>query len=72
MWKEAQAHRAGLRFGDQILAVNGRPVATQKEFVGEFLTSEPGSPLSIRIRRNGAVRVVETTTGLLRTGRGRQ
>ena len=67
-----QAHRAGLRFGDQILAVNGRPVATQKEFVGEVLTSEPGSPLSIRIRRNGAVRVVETTTGLLRTGRGRQ
>lgn len=67
----SQAHRAGLRFGDQVLAVNGRTVATQQEFFGEVLTSEPGSPLSIRIRRNGAVRVVETTTGLLRTSRGR-
>lgn len=64
-----QAHRAGMRFGDQILAVNGKAVATQQEFVGEVLTSEPGSPLSIRIRRNGAVRVLETTTGLLRTSR---
>ena len=64
-----QAHRAGMRFGDQILAVNGKAVATQQEFVGEVLTSEPGSPLSIRIWRNGAVRVLETTTGLLRTNR---
>lgn len=69
----SQAHDAGLRFGDQILAVNGRTVRTQKEFVGEVLTSEPGSPLSLRIWRNGAVRVLETTTGLLRTdGRRRR
>ena len=69
--KGSQAHRAGLRFGDQVLAVNGQAVGTQKEFVGEVLTSEPGSPLSIRIWRNGAVRVLETTTGLLRTNERR-
>ena len=62
-----QAHVAGLRFGDQILSVNGRDVRTQKDFMGQVLTSEPGSPLAIRIFRNDAVRVVNTTTGLLRT-----
>ena len=62
-----QAHDAGLRFGDQILSVNGRGVRTQKDFMGQVLTSEPGSPLSIRIFRNDAVRVINTTTGLLRT-----
>ena len=62
-----QAHAAGLRFGDQILSVNGRDVRTQKDFMGQVLTSEPGSPLAIRIFRNDAVRVINTTTGLLRT-----
>ena len=62
-----QAHDVGLRYGDQILSVNGQDVATQQDFIGQVLTSEPGSPLSIRIRRNNAVRVIETTTGLLRT-----
>ena len=63
----SQADRAGLRFGDQVLAVNGQTVRTQRELFGAVLTSEPGSPLALSVRRNGAVRALRTTTGLLRT-----
>lgn len=44
------AERAGLRPGDEILAVDGRPVAQGEQFVS-FVESHPGADLALLVRR---------------------
>lgn len=44
------AERAGLRAGDQILAVDGKPVATWQALVGEIV-AHPGRPATLSVRR---------------------
>jgi len=46
------AERAGIRIGDQVLAVNGRPVATWKQ-LSDAVHGRPRQEVSIRLRREG-------------------
>ena len=62
------AHRAGLRAGDEVLSINGEPATSARKVTQQVLDSKPGSRLSIRIRRNGAVRLVEAIAGLRAAG----
>lgn len=49
---DSPAQRAGLRPGDQILAVNGQPLESWFQFV-ERVRSAPGERLSLRVERDG-------------------
>ena len=58
------AHLAGLRRGDVLLSINGTATTALQPALRQILETPPGSRLSIRIRRNGAVRSLEATAGL--------
>jgi regulator of sigma E protease len=49
--EETPAQTAGLRSGDQIIAVNGTPV--QPDRISRAITSSEGRPLMITVRRGG-------------------
>jgi hypothetical protein len=48
------AAAGGLQPGDVVLEANGQPVASYAELVARFQGTPPGSPVSLRIRRNGS------------------
>jgi regulator of sigma E protease len=50
---DGPAARAGLRTGDQVVAINGKPVADFHEIVS-IVSSRPGETLSFTYRRGGA------------------
>jgi regulator of sigma E protease len=54
------AERAGLRKGDRVLSVDGRPVATWVELVREVM-ARPGKPMQLELER-GAERLTLTVT----------
>ena len=58
------AHRAGLHRGDVLLAINGEATTALRPTLRQILETPPGSRLSIRIRRDGAVRSIEATAGV--------
>ena len=64
VYRDTPAAQAGLRPGDVLLSVNGEPVASGPAFSHWIAAAEPNSRLSIRIRRNGAVRVLEAIAGV--------
>lgn len=47
------ADRAGLRSGDQIVAIDGHPFHTIETFI-DYLQSGKGRPVTLAVRRNGA------------------
>jgi len=47
------AQRAGLKWGDEVVAVNAKRIDAWDEFVS-IVRSHPGSPISIESRRDGA------------------
>jgi regulator of sigma E protease len=49
------AARAGLRLGDEILAVGGRTVVTLDDFFGTIRHHPPGEELAIELQRGGRV-----------------
>jgi RIP metalloprotease RseP len=49
------AARAGLRKGDRILAVDGKPVSTWQSLVRQ-VSAAPGRPLEFQVQRGGTVR----------------
>ncbi len=49
--EEAPAQTAGLRAGDQIVAVNGTPVEPNR--ISRAITTSEGRPLTITVRRDG-------------------
>jgi diguanylate cyclase (GGDEF)-like protein len=57
------AERAGLRVGDEILTVGGRPVRTAAELQGIAAEFRRGTPVEFRVRRQGAVRVIAVSPG---------
>jgi regulator of sigma E protease len=57
---EGPAMRAGMRDGDQVLAVNGRPMIDGLEFV-EAVRSSPGKPLAITLQRDAQIMDVVAT-----------
>jgi hypothetical protein len=54
------AEGAGLREGDVLVAVNGQPVDTLKEYADVLRKLEPGDAVKIRFLRGGELRSVET------------
>jgi regulator of sigma E protease len=52
------ADRAGLRAGDRVIEIEGRPVASWDELV-RAVRARPGAMLSLRIEREGAVHDVQ-------------
>jgi len=57
------AAAAGLRTGDVVVAVNGRPIAYWEE-LGRALAKSDGRPLELRVRRDGTEQVVTATPRL--------
>jgi regulator of sigma E protease len=54
------AEAAGLRAGDRVLSVDGKPVATWPELVGEVL-AHPGRPMALSVRRGGETLSIAAT-----------
>ena len=54
------ARSAGLREGDVLIAVNGRPVATLREYTEALRRLEPGDVVRVDFRRGGERRSVDT------------
>jgi hypothetical protein len=57
------AASAGLRAGDQIGAVNGRPIGTSLELTRRMAVLPPGTALRLSVRRGNRVRDVAVTLG---------
>ena len=55
------AERAGLKSGDEIIAINNQPIETWGDVV-KLIRSQPGAPLTIEIRRKGAASQVISVT----------
>jgi regulator of sigma E protease len=59
------AHEAGLRNGDQLLAINGIDMRGDAFLAAsEELNKNPGQRVEVRVRRNGTAQVVAYTTGI--------
>jgi regulator of sigma E protease len=63
------AEAAGLRRGDRVLSVDGRPIATWTELVGEVL-AHPARPMALSVQRGGET-IPLTATPKDEGGRGR-
>lgn len=50
------AEQAGLRPGDQIIAINGRPLTTALPYDEAYSRGRPGDPIALTIARPGEVR----------------
>ena len=48
------AHEAGLKPGDRIIAVDGKPIEAWQEFV-EYVREKPGQHITIAVERNGNI-----------------
>jgi regulator of sigma E protease len=59
------AHQAGLRSGDRIVEMNGKPVSTWKE-LPEIVRRNPGKPISVVFVRGGK-RYITTVTPVVQT-----
>jgi hypothetical protein len=57
------AASAGLRVGDRIGAVNGRPIATRLELARRVSLLSPGTAVRLSVRRGNRVREVAVTLG---------
>ncbi|HEY6642591.1 S1C family serine protease [Povalibacter sp.] len=55
------AERAGLRPGDLILELNGRPVLTDQEALTQTAAMRPGSDIEIRFRRGQSIMTARAT-----------
>ncbi len=64
------ADRAGLKVGDQIVEVNGRPVADFKDILYVTGTSKPGDELTIRFVRGANDHTVRTVRARLASRKG--
>ncbi|MFL5300158.1 MAG: M50 family metallopeptidase [Anaeromyxobacteraceae bacterium] len=64
------AARAGLRTGDRVLAVDGKPVATWEALVAEVV-AHPGAPASLTVARGDEAPVTIVATPEAVGGRGR-
>ena len=63
----APAGKAGLRKGDVIIAVNGRPVTKAREVQRAVLRTRPGQPLGLTVRRGDKEIALEARPALRRT-----
>lgn len=64
VYRDTPADRAGLLPGDVLLSVNGEAAASGQAISQWIAATEPNSRLSLRVRRNGAVRILEAIAGV--------
>ena len=57
------ADRAGLKPGDIITDIGGRPVTNARQSMQQIADQPPGSPLQLQVRRNGDALQLEAKTG---------
>ena len=57
------ADEAGLRAGDQVVAVDGEPIDSGDELRATIDSHQPGDKITVTIRRDGREREVEVTLG---------
>jgi regulator of sigma E protease len=60
--KHSPADEGGLRKGDRLIALNGKPVQTWTDFT-EVVRGSDGKPLTIKVRRNGEDKIVVVKPG---------
>ena len=60
--KGTAGERAGLRIGDEILAIDGQPIEHFQQLVNR-VKPNPGRTVTLEVRRDGAVRDVPVTIG---------
>ncbi|MEC3952397.1 PDZ domain-containing protein [Nocardia sp. CDC153] len=52
-----------LKKGDEIVSIDGKPVATTKDVVTAVSSTKPGTPVHLVVRRDGAEQTVEIPVG---------
>jgi serine protease Do len=68
--EDGPAYRAGLRDGDLVTRLNGRPVADYESFIRELSQTRPGQQVTLEVRRDDEAWEVEVTVESRRRGRG--
>ncbi|MCE9548557.1 MAG: S1C family serine protease [Planctomycetia bacterium] len=61
------AEQAGVKVGDEIFEINGKPVSDSSELVAKVLQSKPGDTLTLKVRRNGKELVLKPHLGEAKT-----
>jgi putative serine protease PepD len=57
------ADNAGLKAGDVITAVDGKPVTTPAQLRAVIAAHQPGDKITVTIRRDGSTKSVDVTLG---------
>jgi serine protease Do len=57
------AAAAGVKSGDVVVAVNGKPVAAANEFTSSIAALRPGDKATLVVQRGGSTRTLTVTLG---------
>ena len=60
---DTPAAEAGLRQGDLITSIEGAPIQSMVELAGEVRATDPGTTVTMQVRRNGQQIELEATIG---------
>ena len=63
LYEGGPAQQAGIRVGDQVQALDGRPIESQQQLVGELSRHKPADRITLSIVRNGWRRDFPVTIG---------
>jgi serine protease Do len=58
------AQKAGLKAGDVVLAINGHDITSASDLTRQVALASPGQDIQVKIRRDGAIRVLSVQSGL--------
>jgi len=62
------AAKAGLRKGDRITAIGGKPVSDFRDVLAVIAAAKPGDSVPVEVRRGDSVREVHVTLGRMESG----
>ena len=68
--RNSPALRGGLRPGDVVTAVNGKPVDTARGLIRQIAQAAPGTQVRLTLRRQGREMVLDITVGRRPSGQG--